>query len=57
MQPAELLALSDNPGNWRPNNTKPNFRFRTVCSWNVTVDQAWPDDRLSNLAGPDSRDC
>ncbi|HLZ12977.1 MAG TPA: hypothetical protein VKP58_10340 [Candidatus Acidoferrum sp.] len=56
MQPAELLALSDNPGNWAPEQHDTELSLPHGLLVDVTVDQYGHMLDYQILAGPDSRD-
>ena len=56
MQPAELLALSDNPGNWAPEQHDTELSLPHGLLVDVTVDQHGQMLDYQILAGPDSRD-
>ena len=56
MQPAELLALSDNPGNWAPEQHETELSLPHGLLVDVTVDQHGQMLDYQILAGPDSRD-
>jgi hypothetical protein len=56
MQPAELLALSDNPGNWAPEQHETELSLPHGLLVDVTVDQYGQMLDYQILAGPDSRD-
>ena len=56
MQPAELLALSDNPGNWAPEQHETELSLPHGLLVDVTVDQHGQMIDYQILAGPDSRD-
>ena len=46
MQPAELVTLSDSPGNWAPENHDTELSLPHGLLLDVTVDAAGPDDGL-----------
>jgi anti-sigma factor RsiW len=56
MQPAELLALSDNPGNWAPEEHETELSLPHGLMVDVTVDQHGQMLDYQILAGPDTRD-
>jgi len=56
MQPAELIALSDNPGNWAPEQHDTELSLPHGLLVDVTVDQYGQMLDYQILAGPDSRD-
>ncbi len=56
MQPAELIALSDNPGNWAPEQHETELSLPHGLLVDVTVDQHGQMLDYQILAGPDSQD-
>jgi len=56
MQPAELITLSDNPGNWAPEQHDTELSLPHGLLVDVTVDQHGQMLDYQILAGPDSRD-
>jgi hypothetical protein len=56
MQPAELIALSDNPGNWAPEQHETELSLPHGLLVDVTVDQRGQMVDYQILAGPDSQD-
>lgn len=56
MQPAELVALADNPGNWAPEQHDTELSLPHGLLVDVTVDQHGQMLDYQILAGPDSRD-
>lgn len=56
MQPAELIALSDNPGNWAPEQHEAELSLPHGLLVDVTVDQHGQMMDYQILAGPDSQD-
>ncbi|HLK02843.1 MAG TPA: zf-HC2 domain-containing protein [Candidatus Acidoferrum sp.] len=55
MQPAELLALSDNPGNWAPEQHETELSLPHGLVVDVTVDQHGQMLDYQILSGPDSQ--
>ncbi len=56
MQPAELITLSDNPGNWAPEEHETELSLPHGLLLDVTVDQHGQMLDYQILSGPDSRD-
>jgi len=56
MQPAELITLSDNPGNWAPEQHETELSLPHGLLVDVTVDQHGQMLDYQILAGPDSHD-
>ena len=56
MQPAELVALSDNPGNWAPEQHDVELALPHGLLVDVTVDQHGQMLDYQILSGPDTRD-
>ncbi len=56
MQPAELVALSDNPGNWAPEQHDVELSLPHGLLVDVTVDQHGQMLDYQILSGPDTRD-
>jgi len=56
MQPAELITLSDNPGNWAPEQHETELSLPHGLLLDVTVDQHGQMLDYQILSGPDSRD-
>jgi len=56
LQPAELIALSDNPGNWAPEQHETELSLPHGLLVDVTVDQYGQMVDYQILAGPDSQD-
>jgi len=56
MQPAELVALSDNPGNWAPEQHDVELALPHGLLVDVTVDQHGQMLDYQILSGPDTQD-
>jgi hypothetical protein len=56
MQPAELITLSDNPGNWAPEQHETELSLPHGLLVDVTVDQHGQMVDYQILSGPDSQD-
>jgi hypothetical protein len=56
MQPAELITLSDSPGNWAPEQHETELSLPHGLLVDVTVDQHGQMLDYQILSGPDSRD-
>ena len=56
MQPAELITLTDNPGNWAPEQHENELSLPHGLVVDVTVDQHGQMLDYQILAGPDSTD-
>jgi len=56
LQPAELITLSDNPGNWAPEQHETELSLPHGLLVDVTVDQHGQMLDYQILSGPDSRD-